>query len=197
MHSAQHIPAAALIAALGASLLLGCEREPPPTPEQQRFEHHHKHRIGAPGQEILTRCGGSVCALVDHDVFAEIEYVMDKDGTISGVLLKAHPPTSPSLHESQEIFRRTRAILQTALGEGQSYLKSGDPTYWPARDASERIVTLTTTDGGQTVLAVGAVGPDAERIPADGPARDRAKAQKQWETIATSPSLLTKRPDGT
>jgi len=138
-----------------------------------------------------------VCPLKGHPIFQDIHYFTDDSGIITGILLKSPSPSSASLDESREIFQHARATLKLALGEGQSYLKSGDPTYWPARDASERIVTLTTTDEGQTVLAIGAVGPDAARIPANGHARDLVRAQKLWETIATSPALMTKPLGGT
>ena len=158
-------------------------------PAHERFEFHRELSIGAPISAILDLCGASSCKIQDSDVFNEIEYVSDSAARVRGVILRTPAPVPSSVMESQEIFKRTRLRLQQILGDGQTFLKTADPTYWPERDTMTRVVTLSTDDRQRTVLAVGAVGPDGERAPAFSAARDQINVHTYWEKILTASGL--------
>lgn len=187
----------ALLSLIGllAPVTSACEKEPALLAHEQ-LGFHEELSIGTPITTILEVCGTPRCTLRDSAIFSEIEYVSDSATLIRGVILRTKAPDPPSVLESQEVFKRTRQTLQLTLGEGQTFLKSADPTYWPKRDVMARVVTLTTDDKQRTVLSVGAVGPDAEKIPEFGDARDQIKVYDYWKkiTAASLGETKTKSP---
>jgi len=183
-------PEGAATAALGWLLVVGlisvsCQSQPEASPHEA-LSYHAKFKPGMPLAPILELCGGPICAL-KGSTFQEVEYVSDSSANIKGYVLRTAAPTPPNVQKSQELFASTRQAMIVLLGSGESFLQSGDPTYWPTRDKEARVVTLTSEDDQHTVVAVGAVGPDAEKIPPDGVANDPAQVAAYWDKLTGLP----------
>ncbi len=156
----------------------GCKSKSP----TQNLSWHEKVEIKSPMKTVLDTCGGPRCVL-EHPTLDSIEYGADASGRVKAVLVKYKLPPERSVQESRNIFTLARTTMKKTLGEGKTYLASGDPTYWPARDEKERIVTVTVDDEERTVIAIGAIGPGAQKIPLGGDAHDLKKVQSYWTRI--------------
>ena len=143
--------------------------------------------INSPAEALEERCPDLKCPL-SNSFFDEVEFVPDAAGKIKAVVLRCPPPRG-GVQASQEFFERARGIIQNNLGRGETFLASGDPTYWPARKRPLRVVTMTIDDSERTVVAIGPAGPDAEKIPPTGAANNREEVQKYWTKIAAIPAF--------
>ncbi len=176
-----------ILIALAALLTgAGCQEEAPPPQPHAALSYHGAITPGASLGPVQEACGGTICKL-QGGRFAELEYVTDASAQVQGYLLRTSAPQPPNVQESQQRFERLRMELTALLGPGESFLRSGDPTYWPRRDKGERVVTLTSSEQGFAILAVGAVGPDAEKIPAQGAARDPKAVATWWSRVSGLP----------
>lgn len=152
---------------------------------------HSKVKATSSIKEVEKACGGLRKCPVDHPELESVEYSADASGKINGILLTFKGPKEASVEASKNIFLKQRNMLNAALGNGKSYLDTGNPTYWPARDPAERVVMITTGFDEKTVVGIGPVGPDATKIPAGGKAHDLAEVQAYWAKIA--PKLAPKK----
>ncbi len=144
--------------------------------------------IDAPVEQAEEVCPGLRCPL-EHSLFDEIEYVPDAAGRIKAVVLRCAPPPDRSVQASRESFERIRGLITNALGTGESFLESGDPTYWPERAREKRIMTITINRDERTIIAIGPAGPDAAKIPPSGAANNRKAAQEYWQKILAVPAF--------
>jgi hypothetical protein len=175
-----------ILAALCA-LILSCKG----SPEAPPLSWHAEVQIKAPIAAVEARCGGRRCAL-EHPRLDSIEYGADASGRIKAVLVRFKLPPERSVQASRDLFTAAREQLKVGLGDGKTYLASGDPTYWPERDPNERVVTLTVDEEERPVLAIGAIGPGADKLPPGGAAGDLGQVQRWWDKI--SPLLDGKKP---
>ena len=143
--------------------------------------------VNSPIAAMQEKCGANKCAIT-HSVFEEIEFLPDSAGKIKAVVLRCPAPAG-GVQASQERFAQVRGVLRKTLGEGETFLATADPSYWPRRRRQERVVTLTIDDNERTVLAIGPGGPDAEKIPATGAANNRPLVQSYWIKILGTPSF--------
>ncbi len=138
--------------------------------------------IDSPISEVEARCPERRCQL-EKNFFKEVEFTPDAAGKIKAVVLRCPIPTG-GVQAGQEHFERIRGVMRDNLGKGESFLASGDPTYWPGRRREDRVVTLTIDNSDRTIIAIGPAGPDAATIPATGTANNRQEVQKFWQKIA-------------
>jgi hypothetical protein len=165
--------------ALVWSAALGCQRGD----QAPELAWHGTVKIKSPITAVEQKCGGRRCAVQGHPSVDSIEYDANAAGDIKAVLVRYKLPKERSVKASRTLYEQARDGLKKELGEGKTYLASGDPYYWPRRDARERVVTITVDQEERPVLAVGAVGPGAEKIPAGGAARDMRQVQQWWGRI--------------
>ncbi len=169
----------------------GCSDPKPQAHETVTF--HKDVKLGADANPIIEACGGLKCPLKDNQVFNEVEYLTDSAAKVQGVAFRTMAPDPPNVSKSQEIFERTRILMISAFGKGEAFVKTGDPTYWPGRHVEERVVTLTIDESQRTVLSIGAVGPDAEKIPRNGRAHDQKEVAKYLAKLMKLDALKPKK----
>lgn len=168
--------------ALLLALSSGCQEAPKP---QEGRAFHAEIKIGAPIAEVVKVCPERRCVITDAP-FEEVEYTANAAGLIKAVTLRFPAVKPPSVQASQEYFGKVRAQVEAVLGPGQTFLASGDPTYWPMRKRNERVVTLTMDHSDRTVLSIGPAGPDAEKIADTGAANNPEAVQRYWTKLANS-----------
>lgn len=167
---------------IGALALLagyGCQR----SAEAPALGWHSNVEIKSSIQAVEAKCGGRRCAVKDHPSVESIEYDANAAGDIKAVLVRFKLPEERSVKASRMLYEQARDGLQKELGEGKTYLASGDPYYWPRRDPKERVVTITVDKEERPVLAIGAVGPGADKVPEGGAARDLRQVKEWWGRI--------------
>lgn len=153
----------------------------------QRLGFHAQVKPGTSLTSIQQACGGTICKL-EGSPFVELEFITDASANVQGYLLRTAAPSPSNVRESQQGFEAAKLLVTQHLGKGESFLQSGDPTYWPERSKEGRVVTLTSSDQGFTVLAVGAVGPDSDKIPPQGAAFDLKQVEAWWEKVTDLPA---------
>ena len=169
----------AVLCALWVGLLgAGCEKPAP----SKSLSWHAAVKIKDPIEPIEAACGGRRCP-VDHPRIESLDYSADGAGRVDGVLVRYKLPHQRSVEVSQNVFAQLKQKLEAGLGESQTFLQSGDPCYWPARSVEERVVELTVDRDDRTILAVGAVGPNADKVPTGGAARDIRRVEKFWTQV--------------
>ncbi len=160
---------------------------------EQTFAFHKAMKIGMPMEEVAVHCPKDYTCKLTDSMANEITYVGDSAGRVKAIVLLFPAVEPPSVQASQEYFRRVKRLVGEKLGKGESFLESGDPTYWPSRLREKRVVGLTMDNADRTVLAIGPGGPDADKIGSKGVANNPKEVQKYWEKATQIPALQPKK----